>query len=324
MQKIVLVCVLALVVAGGCATPYSELTSPLNLGPNVNTQENEGSPDISADGMTLYFDAQARPGGVGGWDIWMSKARTPHHDFGPAMAVPTPVNSPYNESGPCISEDGLTLYFASDRPGGSGGFDLWVSTRKTVNDPWPEPVNLGPTVNSQYGDNHPSISADGLTLYFDSRRPSSLGGLIFTDIYMCRRLTTESPWGKPELLAINTEGNEYSPDLTHDRLRLYYDSPLAGRDLWVAERATPKDEWEKGVPLGLPFNASGIDTDPSVSADGRWLYFVSDRPGGRGGFDLWLMSVPNLKNKKEERKRPSTDRGLVASELDPQKIEKRW
>jgi len=63
--------------------------------------------------------------------------------------------------------DGLSLYFNSDdRPGGFGSRDIWVTTRKTKNDPWDTPVNLGPTVNSPDGENNPDISSDGSTLYF--------------------------------------------------------------------------------------------------------------------------------------------------------------
>jgi Tol biopolymer transport system component len=301
MKRLVMGGVLALLLAGGCSTPYARISSPVNLGPNVNTNSHEGSAEIAADGRTLYFDALDRPGGAGGWDIWMSRAKKPHRDFAPAAPLPAPVNGPSNETGPCISDDGLTLYFASDRPGGSGDFDLWVATRKTAKDPWNEPVNLGPTVNSRYYDNHPSISADGLTLYFDSRRPGVLLRPGYNDIYMSRRATLHDAWGPPERLALNTPGLEYSPDIARDGLTLYYDSPLAGRDLWVAQRGSPDEAWQKGVPLGPPFNTPDIDTDPSLSVDAPLLYFVSNRPGGFGGFDIWVMDTrkvpdPNSRN----------------------------
>jgi Tol biopolymer transport system component len=187
----------------------------------------------------------------------------------------------------------LTLYFASNRPGGSGDFDIWVTTRKTTKDAWGQPVNLGLTVNSPYSDNHPSISADGLTLYFDSRRPNALGLAWYNDIYVTRRASINDKWGAPEpLSAINTLWyNEYSPDISSDGLTLYYDSYLAGRDLWVTTRADPNAAWPQGTHLGVPFNTAGTDTDPSISADGSMLYFVSDRPGGYGGFDIWVMPM---------------------------------
>lgn len=272
--------------------------SPVNLGPKVNTGNHEGSPDISADGMTLYFDAQNRRGGLKGWDIWMSEANSPHRDFGPAVVLPAPVNSSYDDCGPCLSDDSLTLYFASNRPGGSGDFDLWVTTRKTTKDPWGQPVNLGPAVNGPYDDKHPSISADGLTLYFDSRRPDDFDLIGSTDIYVTRRDSVNGDWSTPEpLWAINTpEDDECSPDISSDGLTLYYDSPLAGRDLWVTKRADPNAFWEQPLHLGVPFNTEGLDTDPSIAADGSLLYFVSDRAGAQGGFDIWMMPMKKGEN----------------------------
>ena len=296
MRTIVAVgCMLSLAVASGCRSPYAKISSPVNLGPNVNSAGHEGSPDISADGRSLYFDA-LRPGGLGGWDIWLSEANSPHADFGVAAPLAAPVNSRFDDSGPCISDDGLTLYFASNRPGGSGDFDIWMTTRTTAEGPWTEPVNLGPIVNSSAYDNHPSISSDGLTLYFDSRRPNDQGQQGINDIYRCRRATIDDPWGAPEALAINTNGIEYSPDISSDNRTLYYDSPLAGRDLWISKRSTASEDWERGVNMGSPFNTRGIDTDPSISANAPLLYFVSNRPGGEGGFDIWMMySMPKKK-----------------------------
>ena len=74
-----------------------------------------------------------------------------------------------------LSADGLTLFFNSDRPGGSGSYDLWVTTRRTTSDPWGPPANLGPIVNSPAVEWCASISADGSTLYFCSDRPHVWG-----------------------------------------------------------------------------------------------------------------------------------------------------
>lgn len=274
--------------------PYGQ-TGAVNLGSNVNTGFNEGSPDISADGMVLYFDALMRPGGPGGWDIWMSRAETPHQDFSPAVPLPEPINSPFSDSGPCIADDGLTLYFASDRPGGNGSFDLWMATRETTDGPWGEPVNLGTTINSAYSDNHPSISADGLALYFDSRRPGEPGRSGRNDIYVSRRTSVDDPWDKPEALPMNTDEHEYSPDIAADGSTLYYDSYLAGRDLWVMKRDGAHGIWSEGMPLGPGCNTPGIDTDPSISANAPLLYLMSNRPGGYGNFDIWRIDLDTLR-----------------------------
>ena len=93
--------------------------------------------------------------------------------FGPAITGNDDLN--------CFSCDGLELYFDSPRSGGQGNFDLWVLTRASVDDDWGTPVNLGPAVNSPHDDMLASISADGLTLCFNSNRPAGQGGY---DIWM--------------------------------------------------------------------------------------------------------------------------------------------
>jgi Tol biopolymer transport system component len=85
------------------------------------------------------------------------------------------VNSASTEHDPSISSDGLTLFFYSDRPGGYGKGDLYVTMRATTSDPWSMPMNLGPTINSSSNEGAPSISGDGSTLFFTSKRPGGLG-----------------------------------------------------------------------------------------------------------------------------------------------------
>src|SRR5688500_503924 len=92
----------------------------------------------------------------------------------PVNLGPT-VNSPFADNVPDVTRDGLSLYFSSNRPGGSGAGDLWASRRASVDDPWGVPVNLGPTVNSSAVDLGPNVSPDGHYLFFTSNRPGSLG-----------------------------------------------------------------------------------------------------------------------------------------------------
>jgi len=85
---------------------------------------------------------------------------------------------------PSIRHDGLEIVFASDRPGGAGGRDLWSATRSSVDGTWSTPVNLGVVVNSASGENFPSLSADRTSLFFSSDRP---GGFGSTDLYVSTR-----------------------------------------------------------------------------------------------------------------------------------------
>jgi len=88
-----------------------------------------------------------------------------------------------------FSHDGLELYYASASPGGYGSKDIWVSKRDTLNSPWQEPVNLGPIVNGPGLEVEPSISSDGLELYFACWDDWSL--------HVCTRLSTDAPWDSP-------------------------------------------------------------------------------------------------------------------------------
>jgi len=90
------------------------------------------------------------------------------------------VNSASADGTPALSPDGLSLYFDSDRPGGLGGRDIWVSQRPTAGGPWGAPVNLGPTINTASSDYGPSFSPDGHWLFLNSNVPEGLGGL---DVY---------------------------------------------------------------------------------------------------------------------------------------------
>jgi len=99
--------------------------------------------------------------------------------FGEPTNLGPIVNSADGDAGPSISADRLTLYFSSQRSGGSGLSDLWLTTRETIDDDWGEPVNLGPIVNSSSHDGGPSISADGLLLYFYSDRPGGYSPKYF-------------------------------------------------------------------------------------------------------------------------------------------------
>jgi hypothetical protein len=260
---------------------------PRNLGPVVNSSASDGSPDISPDGLTLYFDS-GRPGGQGDWDIWVT-TRTPGGDWGTPVPLPAPVNGPYADSGPSLSADGLSLYFGSNRSDGYGNYDLWVSTRKSTDAPWEPPVNLGAKVNGPYYDNHPSISADGLSLYFDSMRPGGLG----YDIWVTTRATLNSPWGTPVNLgwAINDISIELSPSIFGDNLVLLFDSRYLDRDIWMARRPTAQDPWEPAAALPAPVNTWDYETDPSLAADGSMLYFGTYWPGGAGGQDLWQVPI---------------------------------
>jgi hypothetical protein len=266
---------------------------PENLGPVVNSSSVEGGPSISFDGLTLFFSS-SRPGGFGSGDLWMAaRAGTFGPWESPVHLGPT-VNTAFNDGAPCISTDALTLFFQSNRPGGFGGWDLWMTTRVSPEGPWEAPVNLGPTVNSSSTEWGPEISFDGLTLFFSSTRP---GGFGSWDLWMTTRASVSDPWSTPVNLGptVNTSADDLGPAISPNGLTLFFASTrpggLGGTDLWMTSRASIEDPWEPPVLLPAPVNTSSGDATPSISADGTTLFFRSDRPGGSGEVDLWQVAV---------------------------------
>jgi len=166
--KILTILVLVLGLAAEVANADYTFGEPTNLGPPVNSGATECFSTISSDGLELYLmdPFSPRPGGLGGWDIWVTKRPSASEAWGTPINLGPSINSESDDAKPSISADGLTLYFGSTRPGGHGGYDLWVSTRATITDDWSEPVNLGPTINSASDEAFSCISKDGLELYF--------------------------------------------------------------------------------------------------------------------------------------------------------------
>ena len=217
-------------------------------------------------------------------------------DLGPT------VNSPQNDNWPIISPDGLELYFASNRPGGYGADDIWMSQRASANDPWGPPVNLGPGINSAGYDRASSISSDGLTLYLYAQTTGYL-----PDLYTATRPTKDAPW-EPRVnmgLVLNGPGggsdgrwgSDYIGIISPDDLELFYSSWRAGTigmcDIFVSTRATPLDPWGPPVNLGPMVNTSGRDFPMGISSDGLTLFIHADsRLGGFGGWDMWMTRRP--------------------------------
>jgi Tol biopolymer transport system component len=213
----------------------------------------------------------------------------------PVNLGPT-VNSSFGDEQPAISADGLTLLFASDRPGGHGDRDLWICTRPSSSEPFGKPENLGRAVNSSFCDSGPVLSGDGLTLLFHSSRP---GGLDDMDMWMCQRAAPDKPFGQPiNLSPTVNQGYANTPALSADGLTLFFASYCAGglgdRDLWMSRRASTEESFGVTFNLGPTVNSNFVDGGPVLSADGLTLLFHSNRPGGRGKDDLWMSTRASL------------------------------
>ena len=211
-----------------------EWGAPVNLGPTVNTSRPDACSNISADGLELYFSSYNRSGGYGSWDAWVTRRSTKDEEWGVPMNLGLPVNSSAADEIAGISPDGLELYVSSDRPGGYGSDDLWVSRRATKNDPWGEPTNLGPVVNSSACEGVAFLSSDGLMLFFsedtgtgDPIRPGGYGNL---DMWVTRRASLSDLWCTPVNLGpiVNTSSLDGAPRISPDGSTLYFCSERPG------------------------------------------------------------------------------------------------
>ncbi|MFC1634913.1 protein kinase [Planctomycetota bacterium] len=199
-------------------TTADDWSITVNLGSTINTSTPDGSPCLSADGLSLFFESE-QPGG--NMDLRVTTRANVSDSWGTPMNLGPAVNSSANEMGASISADGLTLVFQSNRPGGLGEEDIYVSTRVTTSDPWGKALNLGPKVNSPSVDAQPYITLDGLVLMFCSDRP---GGFGDWDIWVTTRPTSDDDWGAPMNLGpiVNTSSGEAEPFLSSDGRVLYF------------------------------------------------------------------------------------------------------
>lgn len=271
---------------------WSAWSVPVNLGPAVNSPFADNVPDVSRHGLSLYF-ASNRPGGSGASDLWVSRRASVEDAWGIAENLGPTVNSGAGDLGPNVSPDGHYLFFTSNRPGGLGLNDIWVSWRADVHDDfaWEAPVNLGSPVNG------PEFEA-GVDLrrpefYFVLGRP----GVVAFDIYVSavEGQTFESPQPVVEL---NSSANDLRPSVRFDRREIFLSSNRPGGfgqdDIFVSTRQNAADPWAMPVNLGPVINTPFTDTQPALSEDGTMLFFTSNRPGGSGLVDLYVSTRRRL------------------------------
>ena len=210
------------------------------------------------------------------------------------------VNSSSRELRPVLSPDELSLYFNSDRPGGFGNLDLWVSKRACSDCAWESAVNLGPTINGPGSDGSAAFSNDGHLLFFTASKADGFGG---EDIYVSYRGDPHDDfaWGVPVNLGpdVNTAGSENGAAFLQNAqgayAELYFNRLSNGTssDIYRVQLRRRGGLVETVGPavavdeLNVP---GAFNQSPSIRGDGRELIFWSTRPGGLGQSDLWVST----------------------------------
>lgn len=230
----------------------------------INTNLNEGAQNISQDGQWLIFTGCNFPDGYGSCDLYISYLTT--EGWSTPQNLGSRINTEFWESAPSLSPDKRDLYFASRRPDGYGGSDIYVSHR-LPNGKWSEPENLGPEINTTGDESTPFIHADNQTLYFTSNGHIGYGG---DDLFLSKR-GPKNAWSTPRNLGfpINTIENEGSLVIAADGQTAYYSSDRSDsrggldlytfqlrrdirpmRTLWVKGKVYDR-KTEKGLPSGV-------------------------------------------------------------------------
>ena len=174
--------------------------NPINPGESWNLEDNEGALAISRDGSVAVIAMDERDG-IGDTDLWIADLE--EDTLRNLRNMGRGVNSRWWDSQPTISGDGRTIYFASNRPGGPGGMDIWVTRR--LGDGWTPAVPLDSTINTPENERSPYLIANGTVLYFSSDRSGGFGG---EDFWMA--IDDGGEWVEPINLGpgVNSSGRE--------------------------------------------------------------------------------------------------------------------
>jgi hypothetical protein len=189
---------------------------------------------------------------------------------------------------PTLTLDELTMVFASNRPGGLGGFDLYETTRADVVSPWGAPVPLA-GLNSAFDEYEPHLSFTGLELYLVSDRSGRIGAY---DLWVSTRASVSQPWGAPQNLGVPVNGNGLTnedPHLTEDGLTLFFTSvlPNSVAHIHTVTRTAIGQPWGNRQQF-LPTSSPNYDHSPIPEANGNIVWFGSSRAAGTGSSDWYV------------------------------------
>jgi hypothetical protein len=213
--------------------------------------------------------------------------------------LPAPINTPGFEGGPSLSASGLELYFPSDRPGALGGpgdQDIYVSRRPSIGGSWGPPERVPSPVSSPFFDITPSISLDGLDLYFASNRPGPFSP-PWPDLWVSHRPSINDPWGEAVNLGpgVNTASFEGSISISPDQRTVYFAGgyrPGFAFDIYRSRRNSPDEPFGPRVKLLPPINSDGHDFGPALTPGGHTMFFASsiDDPFAPGAISHLYVS----------------------------------
>jgi hypothetical protein len=283
---------LALVLPAGSALERARTAKPIKpVNLTVNTAGDEDEPHVADAGLTLYYAVQQK-GGSALFSVhrrlttraWPKKGEEVEDYIKNKGAI----RSVYATQGRDYPH---YLYFAAKDKEGKN-HDLFVAVRQGSGKAWSAPTPVA-NVNSDADELHPWLSADGKSLYFSRKTADGWRVLVSTRA----SATGAGGWREPK--EVDLPAGFHHATLTPDGKTMYLQGPLE-KDRWgLFSSSRTSKGWSKPEPLdGLnELEGKTGDRSPNLSRDGRMLYFASDRPGGKGGLDLWVIPTEALKKK---------------------------
>lgn len=247
--------------------PVKKLPAPIN-----GTPATDYAPTLPADMLTIYWTSQ-RAGGKGFRDVWMATRTALNQPWSSSATNVAVVSTTASEDYIDVSGDGKKLYVsATKRTPNLGQSDIWVHT--WTGSGWDAGTLLPAPVNSSSFEDDPSITDDGLELYFTSGRQ---GG---ANIFVAKRATASTPWSKATVtkLSINSTSFDHSPAISGDGLTLIFSSTRSGggggsSDHWITTRPDRNSPWSTPVPL-KEINTRNWDHNGQLTSDGFSFYFA--------------------------------------------------
>lgn len=268
-----------------------------NLGEGINSSYPDYAPVVSLDEQTLVFTTRREGGnsavkelnGQFFEDIFVSEYSD--EKWGKSIQLGNNINSAGHEATVNLSADGLKLLIYKDN---NGNGNLFLSQYKEKE--WTTPEYIGAPINSASWESHACFSADNRILYFVSNRSGGLGG---RDIYKCLKLPN-GDWGPAENLGstINTKYDEDGVFIHPDGKQIFFSSKghrsMGGFDIFSSLINDENGFWSEPVNVGYPINTPDDDVFYITTADGRRAFFSSDKEGGFGEKDIYMISHPEF------------------------------
>jgi Tol biopolymer transport system component len=268
---------IALASATAAAKNWGEWSTPMSVenlpgsSSLVNSPAVDGCASHSADGLTLVFNSNR----AGNQDLYIATRASTTEGFGTPVLLPAPINGPSNDACPTFGP-GNRLYFNSDRE--DPAYDMYVSKRGPNG--WSQPENLGPNINTTGALDESAAfyeDEDGNSVMLFSSRAN--GGAGDGNIYQSVN------GGLKSLVAggANSSASDNRPSVTRDGLTIYFDSnrtgTLGNSDIYYATRSSTSEPFGPAIHL-TELSSSVFDARASISKDGSFITFSSQRPGG--------------------------------------------